>query len=202
MPAVHLSFRNRLYKAGTGIPAILTILFGAAYGSVNTFIAMMAAEAGIQSAGLFFIVGTFFIFLSRPFGGRLLDRYGAFAVVIPGALLYCVALVLILAAGSLPMLLTASVFYGLGAGLLLPALMTWMLNVVRADRRSAASATFYNMLDIGTSTGIVILGSLADTVGYITMYRYVLAIMATFVLFGLLTHRLARQVRQPEEAEV
>lgn len=45
------------------------------------------------------------------------------------------------------------------------------------------------------------LGSLADTVGYITMYRYVLAIMAAFVLFGLLTHRLARQVRQPEEAE-
>ena len=57
------------------------------------------------------------------------------------------------------------------------------------------------MLDIGTSTGIVVLGSLADTVGYITMYRYVLAIMAAFVLFGLLTHRLARQVRQPEEAE-
>ena len=75
MPAVHLSFRNRLYEAGTGIPAILTILFGAAYGSVNTFIAMMASEAGISSAGLFFIVGTFFIFLSRPFGGRLLDRY-------------------------------------------------------------------------------------------------------------------------------
>ena len=100
------------------------------------------------------------------------------------------------------MLLTASVFYGLGAGLLLPALMTWMLNVVRADRRSAASATFYNMLDIGTSTGIVVLGSLADTVGYITMYRYVLAIMAAFVVFGLLTHRLARrQMRQPEEAE-
>ena len=201
VPAVHLSFRNRLYEAGTGIPAILTILFGAAYGSVNTFIAMMASEAGISSAGLFFIVGTFFIFLSRPFGGRLLDRYGAFAVVIPGALLYCVALALILAAGSLPVLLTASVFYGLGAGLLLPALMTWMLNVVRADRRSAASATFYNMLDIGTSTGIVALGSLAGTVGYIAMYRYVLVIMAAFVLFGLLAHRLSRQVRQPEEAE-
>lgn len=201
LPAVHLSFRNRIYESGTGIPSVLTILFGAAYGSINTFIAMMAAEAGISNAGLFFVVGTFFIFLSRPFGGRLLDRYGAFAVVIPGALLYCVALALILVAGSLPMLLTISVFYGLGAGLLLPALMTWMLNVVRADRRSAASATFYNMLDIGTSTGIVVLGSLAGTVGYIAMYRYVLLIMAIFVLFGLLQHRRSRQAQQLEEAE-
>ena len=201
LPAVHLSFRNRIYEPGTGIPSVLTILFGAAYGSVNTFIAMMAAEAGIESAGLFFIVGTCFIFISRPFGGRLLDRRGAFAVVIPGALLYSAALGLILMAGSLPLLLGASVLYGLGAGLLLPALMTWMLNAVRADRRSAASATFYNMLDIGTSTGILVLGSLAGSVGYIAMYQYVLAIMGVFLVFGIVQHRFATSAPQAEGIE-
>ncbi|RHM56833.1 MFS transporter [Mitsuokella sp. AF33-22] len=201
LPAVHLSFRNRIYEPGTGIPSVLTILFGAAYGSVNTFIAMMAAEAGIESAGLFFIVGTCFIFISRPFGGRLLDRRGAFAVVIPGALLYSAALGLILMADSLPMLLGASVLYGLGAGLLLPALMTWMLNAVRADRRSAASATFYNMLDIGTSTGILVLGSLAGSVGYIAMYQYVLAIMGVFLVFGIVQHRFAASTPQTEGIE-
>lgn len=201
LPAVHLSFRNCIYEPGTGIPSVLTILFGAAYGSVNTFIAMMAAEAGIESAGLFFIVGTCFIFISRPFGGRLLDRRGAFAVVIPGALLYSAALGLILMADSLPMLLGASVLYGLGAGLLLPALMTWMLNAVRADRRSAASATFYNMLDIGTSTGILVLGSLAGSVGYIAMYQYVLAIMGVFLVFGIVQHRFAASTPQTEGIE-
>lgn len=201
LPAMHLSFRNRIYEPGTGIPSVLTILFGAAYGSVNTFIAMMAAEAGIESADLFFIVGTCFIFISRPFGGRLLDRRGAFAVVIPGALLYSAALGLILMADSLPLLLGASVLYGLGAGLLLPALMTWMLNAVRADRRSAASATFYNMLDIGTSTGILVLGSLAGSVGYIAMYQYVLAIMGVFLVFGIVQHRFAASALQAEGIE-
>lgn len=185
-PSVHSSIRNKLFEHGTGIPAVLTILFGAAYGSVNTFIAMMAAEADIASAGLFFIVGTVFIFISRPFGGRLLDSKGALAAVLPGGIFYTVALVLIVSAASLPILLAASVFYGLGAGLLLPALMTWMLNVVRADRRSAASATFYNMLDVGTSSGIMVLGSLAGSIGYAAMYRYVLLLMFGFLAFAIL----------------
>ena len=201
VPAVHSSVHNRLFEAGTGVPAVLTILFGAAYGSVNTFIAMLANETGIGHAGLFFVIGTLFIFISRPFGGRLFDRKGPFFVILPGSIFFIVALVLIFIAGSLPLLLLASVFYGLGGGLLLPALMTWMLNLVQADRRSAASAAFYNMLDIGTSSGLILLGSLAGNIGYAAMYQYVAAIMVVFVLFFLLQNHFHRrnQVQEPEE---
>ena len=201
VPAVHSSVHNRLFEAGTGVPAVLTILFGAAYGSVNTFIAMLANETGIGHAGLFFVIGTLFIFISRPFGGRLFDRKGPFFVILPGSIFFIVALVLIFMAMSLPLLLLASVFYGLGGGLLLPALMTWMLNLVRADRRSAAGATFYNMLDIGTSSGLILLGSLAGSIGYAAMYRYVAVIMVVFVLFFLLQNHFHRrnQVQEPEE---
>ena len=182
------SWRNRICETGTGLPAVLTILFGAAYGSVNTYIAMMASEAHIANAGLFFITGTVFVFISRPFGGRLLDSKGAFAVVLPGSLLYLVALLLITAAHSLALLLVASVFYGLGAGLLLPALLTWILNMVRPERRSSASATFYNMLDIGTSTGLLILGIVAGFVGYRQMYWSVIAIMICFTVLFMFCH--------------
>lgn len=201
VPAVHSSVHNRLFEAGTGVPAVLTILFGAAYGSVNTFIAMLANEIGIDHAGLFFVVGTLFIFISRPFGGRLFDRKGPFFVILPGSIFFIVALVLIFMAMSLPLLLLASVFYGFGGGLLLPALMTWMLNMVQADRRSAAGATFYNMLDIGTSSGLILLGSLAGSIGYAAMYRYVAVIMVVFVLFFLLQNHFHRrnQVQEPEE---
>ena len=201
VPAVHSSVHNRLFEAGTGVPAVLTILFGAAYGSVNTFIAMLANETGIGHAGLFFVIGTLFIFISRPFGGRLFDRKGPFFVILPGSIFFIVALVLIFMAMSLPFLLLASVFYGLGGGLLLPALMTWMLNLVQADRRSAAGATFYNMLDIGTSSGLILLGSLAGSIGYAAMYRYVAVIMVVFVLFFLLQNHFHRrnQVQEPEE---
>lgn len=184
-PPLHSSIRNRLCEHGTAGPSLLTILFGAGYGSVNTFIAMLAAEKSVENAGLFFVIGTLFVFISRPFGGRLLDKYGAFAVVLPGAVSYLLALGIMVMADSLTGLLVASVFYGLGAGALLPALLTWMLNMVRSDRHSAASATFYNMLDIGTSTGLIVLGTLAGSVGYTRMFMYVMGIMALFLLLAI-----------------
>ena len=197
---IHSSIYNKLCERGTGMPALLTILFGIAYGSVNTFIALMAAEVGIANSGCFFIVGTLFVFLSRPFGGRLLDLKGPFWVILPGGLLYACALIIILSAKSLPVLLAGAVLYGLGAGLLLPALMTWMLNVVRADRRSAASATFYNMLDIGTSSGLLILGGVAGNIGYVNMYKYVLGAMVLFI-FLILAHHFLRQPKKALELE-
>lgn len=200
-PPLRSSIRNRLCERGTAGPSLLTILFGAGYGSVNTFIAMLAAEKSVENAGMFFVVGTLFVFISRPFGGRLLDKYGAFAVVLPGAVSYLLALGIMIMADSLTGLLVASVFYGLGAGALLPALLTWMLNMVRSDRHSAASATFYNMLDIGTSTGLIVLGTLAGSVGYTHMFLYVMGIMALFLLLAVFQyyHRSEQVLAEAEE---
>jgi len=200
-PPLHSSIRNRICEHGTAGPSLLTILFGAGYGSVNTFIAMLAAEKSVENAGLFFVIGTLFVFISRPFGGRLLDKYGAFAVVLPGAVSYLLALGIMVMADSLTGLLVASVFYGLGAGALLPALLTWMLNMVRPDRHSAASATFYNMLDIGTSTGLIVLGAVAGSVGYTNMFWYVIGIMSIFLVLAVFQyyHRSEQVLEEVEE---
>ena len=185
---VKISLRSRFFEAGTGFPSFLTMLFGCAYGSVNTFVAMMAHEAGISSAGFFFVVGTVFIFLSRTFGGRLYDAKGPFWVLLPGIIFYTLSLIGILYAHNLTILLGASVFYGLGAGLIMPSLMTWLFSSVRPERRSNASATYYNMLDVGTSGGIILLGSIAGTIGYISMFKYVLAVMVLFLAVFLVQH--------------
>ena len=84
----------------------------------------MANEVGIENAGLFFVIGTVFIFLSRTFGGRLYDAKGPFWVLLPGIIAYTAALSLILVAQSFLLLMTASVFYGLGAGLIMCVLLT------------------------------------------------------------------------------
>lgn len=185
----HMSIRHKLCEYGTGIPSILTILFGAAYGSVNTFIAMMASEVGIENAGLFFIVGTIFVFISRLFGGRIFDSKGGFWVILPGGILYLIGLGILVSAQSLTVLL-------------LPSLMTWMLNVVTPDRRSGASATFYNMLDIGTSSGIILLGSVAGSIGYVNMYYYVIGVMVIFIAFFMFNHFvLQKKVKKQNEQE-
>lgn len=177
-----MSLKDKLFEHGTGIPALLTMLFGLSYGSVNTFVAMLAKEANIADAGYFFVVGTCCVFLSRPIGGRVFDRKGPAWILLPGSVLFLAALLILINTNSLRTLLIASVLYGFGGGFLLPALITWMLNLVKAERRSAASATFYNMLDVGTSAGAILLGAVAEHIGFIKMYLFSAASMVLFIV--------------------
>lgn len=185
---VRLSLWNRFIEKGTAFPSFCTMLFGFSFGSVNTYIALFAQSVGIENSGIFFMTGTFVVFLTRTFGGRLYDAKGPFFVILPGIIAYAMAAILILCAKSFAMLITASVFYGLGAGLMMPALMTWLFSAVMPERRSNASATFYNMMDIGTSIGIIALGALSGLVGYTRIFYVVLAVMLFFLVSFMYHH--------------
>ena len=145
---------------------------------------------------MFFVFGTAFTFLSRLIGGKLYDRRGPFFVILPGAVLYAAALYIVIEAQNLPVLLGASVFYGLGAGLLMPSLMTWIFTLVSAERRNGASATFYNMMDLGTCLGIVLLGILAGFTGYVKIFNIVFAVFVIFVMLIVATWYRKRNCRQ------
>lgn len=186
---VQTSLWNRFVEKGTGFPSFFTMLFGFVYGSVNSFIAMFAQAVHIENSGLFFVVGTVLVFLSRTFGGRIYDAKGYFFVILPGLIAYTIGMILILQAQTLTALLVAAIFYGLGGGLIMPSLMTWLFSSVAPARRSNASATFYNMMDIGTSIGIIALGALSSLLGYVHIFYIVLA--TTIVFLGLFVwHRL------------
>lgn len=187
-PKVKVPWRSRFFEAGTGFPSFFTMLFGLAYGCVNTFIALLAQEVHIPNAGFFFVVGTIFVFLTRTFGGRIYDSKGPFWVLLPGIVSYIAGLVVIIHAASFTALMIAAVFYGTGAGLIMPSLMTWLFNSVAPERRSSASATYYNMLDVGTSGGIIVLGGVAGVIGYVNMFYYVLAAMVLFLAAFLGQH--------------
>lgn len=189
----HISLWNRFVEKDTALPSFFTMLFGFVFGSVNTFIAMFAQSVHIAGGGLFFVAGTFVVFLTRTFGGRLYDAKGPFFVIFPGILAYTVAVILILSAHTFLMLMTASVFYGLGAGLMMPALMTWLFSAVQPERRSNASATFYNMMDIGTSIGIIALGALSGVMGYEKIFYVVLTVMLLFLGTFVGNHMLHKE---------
>lgn len=177
-----LSLWHRFVEHGTGRPSFFTMLWGFAFGSTNTFIAMFAQAEQIPSSGLFFVVGTVLVFISRTFGGRLYDSKGPVYVLLPGIISYTLFLgFLLLGVHDLTTLLLSSVFYGLGGGLIMPALMTWLFNSVKPERRSNASATFYNMMDIGTSLGIIALGALSSFIGYSHIFYVVLLVMLLFL---------------------
>ncbi|MBP2643874.1 MAG: mdtG 2 [Firmicutes bacterium] len=180
------SLLSNFIEKKTRFPAFLTMLFGVGYGSVIAFIALLAQEAHIDNPGYFYLVGTLCIILSRGISGRLFDKKGYVWVILPGAIILLSGLFMLTKTSSLTMLLEAAVLYGFGVGMIHPALQTWMLNLVQASRRGAASATFYNMLDVGTSVGTIILGSVAEKTGFIGMYIYSAGAMGIFLLIFVL----------------
>jgi predicted MFS family arabinose efflux permease len=176
------SFINKLIEKRLLFQAFLTVLFGICIGGVLNFIALLAKEAHIANAGYFFLICTLCIFLSRLVTGRIFDKKGPAWVILPGTILFLLGFIVLAQSKSMTSFLTASALYGFGYGTIFPAVQTWMLNLVPASKRSAASATFYNMVDIGNGVGSVALGVLAGKLGYASIYWCSSIIMGIFLI--------------------
>jgi predicted MFS family arabinose efflux permease len=176
------SFIDKLLERRLLFQAFLTVLFGICIGGVLNFIALLAKEAHIANAGYFFLICTLCIFLSRLVTGRIFDKKGPAWVILPGTILFLLGFVVLAQSKSMTSFLTASALYGFGYGTIFPAIQTWMFNLVPASKRSAASATFYNMVDIGNGIGSVALGVLAGKLGYASIYWCSSIIMGIFLI--------------------
>lgn len=181
-PLEKISFWNKLVEKRLLFQAFLSLLFGVCIGGVLNFIALLAKEAHIANAGSFFLMCTGCIFLSRLVTGRIFDKKGPAWVILPGAILFLSGFVVLAQSKSLTAFLAASALYGFGYGTIFPAVQTWMFNLVPPARRSAASATFYNMIDIGNGVGSVALGMLAGQYGYASIYWCSAIIMGIFLV--------------------
>ncbi|MDR3435470.1 MFS transporter [Telmatospirillum sp.] len=177
----HTTIMDIFVERGTKLPAFLMVLFGIGYGSVLNFIAVYASELHLANPGYFFILGTSCIFLSRLGVGKIYDRKGAAWVILPGAVLFLGGLVMVAETTSTTMFLAASVLYGLGVGMLYPALQAEIINMVPPERRSGASATFSNALDVGLGGGSVLLGLFAERAGLSAAYFAAAAVMIVFL---------------------
>jgi len=157
-------------------------LFGICIGGILNFIALLAKEVHIANSGAFFLMCTVCIFLSRLVTGRIFDKKGPAWVILPGTILFLLGFVVLAQSKTMTSFLIASALYGFGYGTIFPAVQTWMFNLVPPAKRSAASATFYNMIDIGNGVGSVALGMLAGQLGYASIYWCSAIIMGIFLL--------------------
>ncbi|MCE0492594.1 MFS transporter [Vibrio salinus] len=182
-----VSFVDQFAVKGARFPAFLTLLFGIGYGSVLNFISVFAKDAGIGNAGYFFLVSTVCVCVSRVFSGRIYDKKGAAFVIIPGILLFLIAFFALYYVRTQMGFLICSISYGFGLGALFPALQTQILNSVPEDKSSAASATFYNMLDIGNGCGAIVYGMIAVHTGYARLFTLSGWVMTAMVILYILS---------------
>jgi len=168
-------------------PAFLNVLLAVTYGGVLSFIALYGESVRLEQVGLFFLFNAVTIIIVRPVSGRLFDRKGHAAVLIPAVVCVMASLTVLSYATTLPMLIVSALLYGLGFGAIQPTLQAWMLRSSSPEQYGTANSLFYNATDLGVASGAFILGAISAATSYGTMYRYAAGFMVLFLIaYGIM----------------
>lgn len=129
----------------------------------------------------------------RPLAGKLSDRFGEAAVIIPSLIITALSLLLLSLSDSLVGLIAAAILYGIGFGSAQPALQAATLRIAPEDRRGAANASFMTAFDLGIGLGAIILGWISEQTGYPLLFAIAsVSVVVSLVIFALFVKRLLR----------
>ena len=180
--------RRRPWSLRTGIittdalpMAWMALCMGMGFGTVSAFIAIFAGSRGLKNPGFFFMIQAIALLLSRIFAGRLADRHGRPAIIIPGIIMAGLALALLPLAHGLFYFVISAALFGLGFGAAQPATMALLIDQVKPEQRGLATGTYYTGFDAGVSLGSILLGVVSQRWGFGVMWP----ISAACTLLGL-----------------
>ncbi|RZF62790.1 MFS transporter [Sphingobacterium corticibacterium] len=141
------------------IPAgVVTLLSYSGYGVILTLIPDWSDHLGISNKGLFFTAYTLASIGIRFISGKVSDRYGRIRVMYVGIVIISISLLLLGLGSSVNGLILGAIVYGIGGGILSPAVNAWTIDLSLPQHRGKAMATMYIALEIGIGGGALLAG--------------------------------------------
>lgn len=175
-----LSFQSIIAKEAL-LPASFQFLMLLGGAGAHSFLFLFAREQGVTgNIGLYSTVSAITMLATRPFIGRLTDKYGLAKTVIPAVLCNTLSLYIVSISTTLAGFLFAALISAFGQGALGPAIQALVMKSVPSERRGSASTTNFIAQDLGSMIGPVLAGAIAQSFGYVVMWR----IMAIPTLIG------------------
>lgn len=177
-------FFSLILEKSALIPASLIFFIGIVISSINTYLALYAAERGIGNIGFFFAVQSVAVLLSRLINGKLADRRGYAIVIIPSILALVGSMVVLFYAETPILFMVTAFLYGLGYGTLTSACQALAVIKAKPECRGLAISTYFLGIDAGSGLGTIINGMISQVYGYANMF-----LLGTIPLFiGLLIY--------------
>ncbi|WP_246120547.1 MFS transporter [Cohnella terricola] len=177
-------------------PASLNVLLAITYGGLLSFIALFGESVHLEQVGLFFLFNAITIIIIRPISGKVFDRKGHAAVLIPAVICVISSLAVLSYATTMPLLIISALLYGLGFGAIQPTIQAWMLRSSAQAQYGMANSMFYNSTDLGVASGAFILGAISAATDYAVMYRYAAGFMALFLVLFAAVHFRAKTLNK------
>ncbi|MCZ7358132.1 MAG: MFS transporter [Candidatus Methanoperedens sp.] len=162
--------KTSLFSKEALFPSALMFSVTLTYGSIVSFLSLLAQEKGMGNPGIFFTVFAVTLVLVRALAGKLSDSRGRKAVIVPGMLIITLGLFVLSIANSFSLFIAAAFLYGLGFGLVHPTIMALLVDRVSDRTRGAAMGTFTAAFDLGIGLGSIVLGVVLQYFGFMAMY--------------------------------
>lgn len=174
-----------LISLEAAFPAIALAFGSATYGSVASFLAVYARSRGITRSGVFFTAFALSMFATRTIAGKISDRRGRAAVIVPGLIAICVGMGILATATSISEFVLAAIVYGVGFSVMQPTVTALMVEHVRPERRGAAMGTLLAMYDVGMASGGILAGKIAERLSLPAIYWSMSFVGACGLIFFL-----------------
>ena len=180
----HPQITIRDFLEPKALPIASTIfIVGLGYAAIQAYLSFYTTELNLTSySSVFFLIYAFAILISRPFTGRIIDRFGENSVIIPSAIINMLGMVLLATANSGWMILTSAFLIGLGFGNFQSTCQTVAAKSVPIERLSPATATYFVLFDLSLGVGPYALGVIEPMTGY----RGLFWLMSITIIIGLL----------------
>ena len=171
-------------------PCIVMFFIVFAVSSVFSFMPIFGKARDIDNIGLFFTFYAVSMILSRIVTGKIADRYGFLIAFLPGITITFMLFLTLSFANSLPVILLAAIFYGVGYGMVQPIMNAIVIKRSSPERRGAANATYYATMDIGFGMGSLVWGIISQLAGFTAVFLgCALCIVISVLAYYLILHR-------------
>ena len=139
-------------------------------GAAFSFIPLLGISRGVANPGLYFTALAISSIVARLLTGRIADRRGRFAVIVPGMIVTALGMYIVSSAATIEAFILAGAAVGVGFATAQPALQALAIDLAGAAERGTAMATFWAFTDFGVVTGSFVSGQIAAASGFATVF--------------------------------
>jgi MFS family permease len=155
----------------TAIPtALATSFICNTNGVIMTFLPSYGFSLGLENISVFFTANAIGVLLTRPFIGRLTERFGLTKMITSSIFILASSMMIISQSVTIWMFIPAGILNGLSYGALMPIMNSLVIQFCRPKRKGAANGTYGSSVDIGIGAGSMIGGVLVNAVGYSSLF--------------------------------
>jgi len=187
MAALKDVLNNRIILLTSVVEAAQFLVFGA----VEAFLALYAASVGVASWQIGVILGVqlLAVVVVKPLMGKVSDRLGRRAVILPGLAIGAVSVVLLPLTRDVYALGVLSLVFGIGFATVTSSTSALVADVAKAGQFGASLGVLRTIMDVGQTIGPVLTGWLVGTWGYTVAFPVLAAVLATSACVFMLTPR-------------